>query len=237
MSLLTIVQDSCAELSLVQPTQVLSSSDLQVQLLLRLAGKEGKELARRFDWQRLVKEGTFVTVASSTQVADLPVTFANFARIVNNSMFNRTTKFRVFGPLSSLEWQARQASGLNANINNFFRIRGNSILFYPTPTAGDSIYFEYISKNWCINEAGNTEQSLWVNDSDTALIDEEVVTLGVIWRFLKAKGLDYGEEFATYERALEQIFGPDGGRDMVDLTGEMVDWFSAHITEGDWPTA
>lgn len=236
MSLLLIVQDACAELGLVQPASVIGSADLQVQLLLRLAGKEGKELARRFDWQRLKTEYSFTCVTdSAAQIANLDNEIPDFGRYINSSMFNRTTQCKVLGPLSDVEWQAKQASMLSAAINNFFRIRGNALLFYPTPTAEDDIYFEYVSSDWCIS-VDNVRQSAWAADSDVCLIDEEVVTLGVIWRFLKAKGLDYSEEFITYERALEQIWGPDGARDNIDMTGKMTDWFSAHIAEGDWPT-
>jgi hypothetical protein len=236
MSLLTIIQNACAEMNLVQPSAVISSTDQQVQQLLRLADKEGKELARRFNWQRLITEGNFPTLAQTTQVASISNTFSDFGRYIPDTMFNRTTQMRVLGPLNSIEWQAKQASGLNAMINNFFRIRGNAILFYPAPEASEEIYFEYVSNTWCIS-ANSDRQSSWVADADTALIDEEVVTQGVIWRFLKAKGLDYSEEFATYERTLEQLFGADGARTTFDLTGDSADWFSAHISEGDWPEA
>jgi hypothetical protein len=237
MSLLLIVQDACAELGLVQPASVVGSADLQVQLLLRLAGKEGKELARRFDWQRLKTEFNFTCATDSpTQIANLDNTISDFGRYINHSMFNRTTQCRVVGPLSDVEWQAKQASQLNATINNSFRIRGNALLFYPTPSSEDDIYFEYVSTNWAIS-ADNVRQSAWVADTDISLIDEEVVTLGVLWRFLKAKGLDYSEEFASYERALEQIWGPDGARDSIDMTGSSPDWFDVHIPEGDWPEA
>jgi hypothetical protein len=236
MSLLTIIQNACAEMSLVQPSAVITSTDQQVQQLLRFSSKEGKELARRFNWQRLVTEASFDTQAATTQVASISNTFSDFGRYIPDTMFNRTTQKRVFGPLNSIEWQAKLASGLNVQINNHFRIRGNAILFYPEPEAGEDIYFEYVSRHWCIDDS-STRQEDWEDDSDTALIDEEVMTLGVIWRFLKAKGLDYSEEFASYERALETIFGADGARTTIDLTGDTTDWFSAHIPEGDWPEA
>ena len=38
------------------------------------------------------------------------------------------------------------------------------------------------------------------------------ITLGLIWRFLKAKGLDYAEEFRTYEAAKYDVKVKNGGK-------------------------
>jgi hypothetical protein len=148
-------------------------------------------------------------------------------------MWNRTSSWPVMGPLDSLEWQQRQASGTNAGMGNWFRIRGNSILFYPTPVAGDQIFFDYISRNWCLSVA-NVEQEAWAADADTGLINEEMMTLGVIWRFLKAKGLDYGEEFMTYERAVDHWTSVDGAKPVIDMTGQFTEHLTLTIPEGSW---
>ncbi len=38
------------------------------------------------------------------------------------------------------------------------------------------------------------------------------MTLGVIWRYRKAKGLDYGEDMATYELEVAKSILNDGAR-------------------------
>jgi len=233
MSLLTIIDGACGELNIAQPSTVIASTDLATRQLLALARKEGKELARRFDWQVLLKEATFTTAAAETQIASLSATFSDFARIVNDTMWNRTQAWKVSGPLTPQQWQQRLASAAQAGIRNFSRIRGDALIFNPVPTAGDYVYFEYISNKWCQSSLA-APQSDWLADSDTALIDEEVIRLGVVWRFLKAKGLDYAEEFRTYEMALGDIFGSDGGSSVLNLSDEPEPMLSANIPESNW---
>ena len=216
MSLLTIVQQAMTSINLPSPTAVISSNDELVKQFLALSNEEGKSLSRRFDWQRLVKEGSFTTLAAETQVAVITTTFTDYGLYIPTTMWNRTSAWPVIGPIPGQEWAALKASGLNASTQSAFRIRGDSILFYPTPTAGDSVYFEYISKNWNISDA-SVEQSAWVSDTDTALIDEELIKLGIKWRFLRAKGLSYGEEFNEYEMAVAKIAAHDGARPVIDM--------------------
>jgi hypothetical protein len=232
MTLRTIVTGACGQLGIVQPSAVVASSDLQVQQLLSLAKQEGKELARRYDWEILTKEGTFTSTATETQVGVITTTFTDFGRIVNGSMFNRTQTRPVHGPLNAQEWQNKKARAAQVGVFYCFRIRGGAILFNPAPPTGDEIYFEYISNKWCQSSVG-TAQADWAADADTALIDEELIRMGVVWRFLKAKGLDYAEEFRAYEMALIDLFGADAGKSKVDMTGEP-DMWGVNLEEGNW---
>jgi hypothetical protein len=232
MSLLTIITGACGQLNITQPTAVVAASDLQTKQLLALSRVEARDLNRRFDWQATTKEATFTTVAAETQTA-LTTAAPDFDQYINGTMWNRTRFWQVGGPLTQEQWQRRKAAAAQVGVRNWFRIRGNNILFYPTPTAGDTIYFEYISNKWCQSSL-LVAQTDWLADTDTALLDEEVIRLGVVWRFLKAKGLDYSEEFRTYEMALDQIFGSDGGRQTIDMTGSGEGTIFVNIPDGNW---
>ena len=234
MSLLTLLADAAVELGFAAPSAIFTSTDATVKLLRVIASKEGKDLARRFDWQILQKEGTFTTVAAETQVAAVTTTFSDFGHIVNGSMWDRTESRQVRGPLTPDGWQQKKAATAQITIGHYFRIRGGALLFFSTPPAGDSIYFEYISNKWCQSSA-LVAQTDWAADADTALIDEEIIRLGVIWRYRKAKGLDYGEDFRTYEMAVQDVFGPDAGRSTVDMTGVDMDLgLGVNLAEGGW---
>lgn len=69
MTLLTIVQDACAELSLQIPTQVVGNTDPQVVQLLALANREGMEFAAMSGewsgWPEIRKEYTFSLVPAT----------------------------------------------------------------------------------------------------------------------------------------------------------------------------
>lgn len=234
MSLLSIVQDACKELNISVPSAVISSTDGQTRQLLSIASKEGKELLRRFNWQILTKEVSFTTSATEQQTTISALGVGDFFRIIDGSMYNRTRAWPVRGPVSPQEWQRRRAAYAQVGPQTYFRIRGDAILFNPVPASGQRVYFEYISENWCQSSSG-TAKTDWSADTDTALIDEEIIRLGIVWRWRKAKGLDYGEDFRTYELALADIFGPDGARQVMDMGGDLIDGVSLPtITDGSW---
>jgi hypothetical protein len=214
MSLLQIVKDACDELSLPRPTAVITATDPQVRQLLRLANVEGRSLAKRHGWQVLTSEHTFTTTASAVQLTASAIP-SDFGWIVPETMWNRSSKRRVYGPIDNQEWQGIQGSSVSS-IDPAFRIRGNTILMTPTPTTGHSIYYEYISKNWCQSNAG-VAQAAWAADADTGRLDEYLMTLGVVWRFRKAKKLAFADELAVYEREVTDAILRDGSRPRLSL--------------------
>lgn len=208
MSLLTIVQDVADRIGVVRPASVIGSSDHRVRNLLALAQQEGKELARRYSWQVLTKEKTFTTVAAETQTSAVP---SDFDRIIPGTFYNRTRARLVTGPLTAQEY-ADYKGRLTSLVYEAFRIRGGSILILPTPAANETMAYEYVSK-WWAGVAADTAPTLaaFAADTDQTFLDEEAMTLGVVWRFLRSRGLDYGEAFAAYERHVAQLSGRDGG--------------------------
>jgi hypothetical protein len=216
MTLLTIVQEACARIGITQPTTVVSNQDAQISQIYNLAQQVGKDLSRTWDWQILTKEATFTTVATEEQ-ATLTTLAPDYDRISSQTIWNRTQGRRVVGPLNAQEWQKKKGSFAQAGIRDYFRIRGGKILFNPVPPAGDSVYFEYISKNWC-ESSGGTDQAAWAADSDVGILDEELMKLGIIVAFKRAKGLDYGEERNDYMMRLNMLTGNDGGNPNLDMS-------------------
>jgi hypothetical protein len=210
MSLLSLIQNASDRLGLTRPLTVAASTDQNTLTLFGLAQEEGKVLARRHTWQVLQNEYTFPTVASTVSYA-LP---SGFDRILMDTVFNRTRRRRIVGDLTPAQWQEIQAS-LVTMVNPAFRIRGDLFLISPTPTAAETVAFEYITKNWCQSQAA-VGQSAWAIDTDTGIIDEELMTLGVIWRFKAAKGLDYAEAMQNYEIEVAKAIQRDGAPMRVD---------------------
>jgi hypothetical protein len=215
MTLLTTINRCQDWLSLPRSAVVATSTDDNVRTLLSLAQEEGKELARRCEWQAITKEKTFTSIAAVSQTGAIPT---DFDRIVNESMFNRTRKRRVVGPLTSQEWQA-QLGVVASVLTDAFRIRGDAILLTPTPPAGDTYAYEYVSLNWC-QTSGGTGQTAWAADTDTGILSEDLMGLGIRWRFKKSRGLDYAEDFRTYQMEVNQAIARDGGKRTIDMSGD-----------------
>lgn len=215
------------------PASISSSSDAQIVQLMAIANEEGQDLSARYPWTALQNESTFTTVATETQGVMTTLAGSDFRYILNDIMYDRTLLRPVFGPLNPQDWQNLKARNITGPWAQF-RIRGASLLFIPVPAAGDTIAFEWISKNWVTLNAGGTSAT-WANDADTGLIDEEIMTQGVIWRWKAAKGLEYAEDYNKYERLVADQMARDGGKPRLNLAGGTGDVpFGVLVPIGSW---
>ena len=218
MSLLSIIQATCDRLSLNRPSAVVASSDKLVRQLMGIANEAGESLSRRGvpGWQALIEEHAFVTVALAEQ-SNTPIP-SDLRRFVPDSFFNRSTGRQVVGPMTSQDWQNVQANGVAASIYLTYRERGGTFLISPVPTAGETIAYEYVSKYWVRSSVGVAKAAFTVDEDETYL-DEELLILEIRWRWKQAKGLDYGEDMATAERAIVKALGEDGSAGSISLEG------------------
>lgn len=232
MSLLTLIQNTTDLLGIPRPGVVVASTDQQVRQLFALANEEGRSLAGRFDWEVLNKEYTFTTAATPEQPNALPTDFGHF---LSNTQYNRSTMRGVIGPITPQVWQQIQAQPALARVYLAFRLRGGVLIITPTPPAGETIADEYISSNWCTSADGTVPKPAFTADSDIALISEDLMQLGLRWRWRKTKGLPYGEDFDTYERECQMTMARDGGSTSINISGASYYGALPNIPEGNWP--
>lgn len=234
MSLITIGQAVADRVGVPRPTSLIGSADAGQRQILSLIQQEGKDLAARVNWQALTKEKTFTATATEEQSGVIPT---DFDRFVDSTFWNRTENRLVLGPASAQEWQALKSDRIQA-IHDIFRHRGNSLYLLPTPGAGNTYAFEYVSTYWVAAAATPTTGAYdaFSDDTDVSLISEELLTLGAIWRYQRAKGLDYSEAFRSYELALKRAMGRDGGAPTLNMTGPSDKYPApkATIPDGSW---
>lgn len=232
MGLLQIIQDAADTIGIPRPTAVISSPDLQVRRLLAAAQREGLSLQRRFYWQATAREATWTTTATEDQglLETLAPAYDGF---IDETQWNRTQQQRLFGPLSPQQWQARKAS-VNIGPSHFLYLRNKHLYVNPVPPAGETWAFEYWSKYFCQSNGG-TDQSRWAADNDIGILDEELMTKGVIWRFKQSNGLDYAEDFNAYEADVALLMSRDGGAHRIDMGDPAPDWAGEpSVPEGNW---
>lgn len=229
MSLLTIVQNAAIKIGVSKPDTVINNTGLEVMELFSHAKEEGKELMRRYDWQVLRKEKTETTVATEEQTA-LP---SDFDRFVNETFWNRTRRHPLYGPLTPQEWQYNK-SWVSSPVTDSFTVRGGKILINPVPTAGETLAYEYISKNYC-QTSGGTAQAEWAADTDTGILDESIMELGIIVRFKLSKGLDATSDIAKYDTQVMLAMGRDGPKRTLNMASSYPNVGpNIIVKEGDW---
>jgi hypothetical protein len=231
VTLLTIIQRTCDLIGVARPATVVTSTDQTVRQLYALANEEGDALASSFNWQALRSQYTFTTEASAVQSSALP---ADLDRLISNSFFNRTTRRTVIGPITPQQWQAIQAQPQLNRVFLAFVERSGQFLVTPTPQTGQTIAYEYISKNWAISPTG-TPQDQFTADADTTYLSERLMILGLRWRYLSSRGLPYAEEMRTYGLQVEQVQARDGGNSELSTTGDDAYILSPNIPEGGFP--
>ncbi|MBM3346850.1 MAG: hypothetical protein FJY55_10200 [Betaproteobacteria bacterium] len=134
-----------------------------------------------------------------------------FRSVKNDTIWDRSSILPVLGPMSSKNWQAMKAL-VTQGPRYRFRIRNGKLLVNPAPAAGLTWAFEYMSKNWILAADGTTYKQYSTLDTDTILLPEELVLMGLRWRWKKEKGQEYAEDFRTYEMQVKDMLGTDGGK-------------------------
>lgn len=232
MTLLTIFQDACDELKLDRPTTVVSNTDQNVRQLLALSNRSGKQLAQRHAFQELVTEATHTTVAAELQ-GTVESIMPGFNWLLYETLWNRTTRDSVEGPLFPSEWQFLKASNVTGPYPEF-RIRNKSLYMIPAPTASQTIGLEYVSRYWC-ESSGGTDQQKWAADTDVGILPEDMLTIDLIWRFKAANGIDYAEDMRQAEFYINNAIARSGGRRKINmgdssrLIGDVI-----RVPDGDW---
>ena len=158
---------------------------------------------------------------------------ASAVRITNETMWNRTQRRPLFGPLTARAYQGLQASPVTGPFNQY-RFMGNLLLFDPAPKGGETVAFEYISNHWC-QSSGGTTQDAWTADADIGRISEKIMAIGVIWRWKQAKGLAYAEDYNKYERRVADAVAREATKPVLDLAGGLAEYRPGiFVPQGNW---
>jgi len=216
MTMLTLVQSFCRRTNLPVPTTVYGTTDTQVQQILSLLEEIGNDMASRGSWQGLTFEVSHTSLAAEDQGAIATIASNGFRYIKNQTIWDRTDKLPILGPLSGQEWQTLKGF-VSTGPRYQFRIRGGKLLVNPTPTAGHSWYFEYVSQNWILGADGTTYKQYFTLDTDTILLPESVLLVGLRAWWKKEKGFDYAEDMRMYETQLKDSLGRDGGKSVLSM--------------------
>ena len=220
---------------------VVGSTDPQIQNLLYLAEQEGQELAARYSWQVLYREKEFLTTAVSLQGyvagpnADILSDSDGLDYIVNDTLWLVDDRIPILGPNTAESWQARKTLNVLGPYPRY-RIQNNALYLLPTTSAGKTVRFEYVTKNWIYEPNGDTYSDCFNSDTQEPILDPRLITLGLVWRWKHARGLEYGQDFDTYERAVADKMSRDGPKPILGLNGEPQDTISpiAVIPTGNW---
>lgn len=239
-SALEVAQNFADSVGFPRPSTLVTNTSDDIRQLTALINAAGRQLASRHRWQAMNLEASFTTVATESQGTIASIIGAStpgqsFKAILDDTIWNRTQRVPVCGPLSARIWQANKALSLTGPYSQF-RIRQNQIIFNPAPTAGHTCYFEYASKSWCTDSTSSTYRTALAADNDLFLIPDHLFTASLEWRWLKKKGLEYAEEFQEYEYLVKDAIRDDKPLPTLRMdTGPQKYSAGVVIPIGPWP--
>lgn len=236
MNAIEIIRRACRRLGIPVPNAAVSNEDTQIAQLLELLNEEGQELSAEYDWQALTFEASFTTFATESQgtVTSIIGAANNYRHIISDTLFNRDSLMPIYGPKAKQAWQAQKALNLTGPWPQY-RIRGGEIIMDPVPTAGEDVYFEYLTRNWVTSSNGMEARYEVEDDEDEFRLDPEILLLGLQWRWQAAKGLDYTDKFQSYTRRVQDAKGRDGTSRKVNMACEAERYPAGYVTPiGNW---
>lgn len=209
MSLLSVIRRANALVGQRRPTSAAASPDASsTAQMVEMARLEAESLSGRHDWSGAIVPWQFMSSAGDNQYAALPDDFDRFTR--SGGVYGPSGA--LSGPLDRNQWGELTSFPLKGGGSvGSFRVVGGRMQIYPAPAANQAYRFDYITKNLYL-AADGTPKAEWLLDTDTCVLPEDVIALGVVWRWLQFKGLDYSEAMRNAELEFEKKAGADSGR-------------------------
>lgn len=224
-----------------QSGSIANSGPGGVAVISGLSSTTGMAANTWYGFGTYVANNSIVTVVTPTTVTlSLPATAtgtgtftfgksdyalpSDYKRLVDDTIWDRTRYWQMRGPMSPQQWQVFKSSLVGmATIQRRWRIRRVSGAAYfsvdPVPTDnGANLVFEYVSNAWCQSATpAFAAQSRWLADTDTGILDEELILLAARWRMLRRLGQAYNEELDECEREVSKAMAADGGMRVLSL--------------------
>lgn len=131
--------------------------------------------------------------------------------------WDRNFRWQLLGPVDAQEWQVLKSGISPVGPRLRYRLMAGQIYMNPAPyiptgqssPISDLIVMEYASYFWVAQNAAPTTavQTSFVLDSDIAVIPEDLITLSLKWRMLKAIGTAWADEWQEYDDKVATITG------------------------------
>lgn len=216
MSLLSLVKRFAAEINVDSNVQtVMGTTDPQITQIKALLETEGRDLSGRGEWESLINEAIHTTVATESQGAITSIATNGFRFIKNDTFWDRSTILPIY-VIDASGWQQLKGSA-STSPKYQVRIRGGNLISNPTPAAGLTWAFEYVTWNWLTDSAGTTQKQYFTDDADLFLLPEFLLEAGLHWRWKKQKGMEYAEDYKTYEYLVINELSRNGLKSPVQM--------------------
>lgn len=118
----------------------------------------------------------------------------DFDRLVERTEWDRTDHWELIGPETPQEWQFLKSGWISTGPRMRFRQLGNLFQIWPFPANAMSLGFEYVSTYWvAVTAATSFTKTTFTVDTDFCAYPDQLMKLGLMMKYKKAKGFDVGD--------------------------------------------
>ncbi len=227
LSICTDAMDGVQDVAI--PNSIIGNTSPTAKLLKSSAQDIGRFLERKYSWQELKKSYTFATSDGVTGY-EFPEELRRFA---NMTIWSDTDQWPLI-KVTDKDFRALQSGIIVSGIRYYFQIGANQINLYPAPgSTSYNIVFDYYTKYFC-ESSGGTGQDRWAADNDVCRLDDNLMVLGVRYKYLERNGLPLDEEKASFLEACEDLFTDNRPRAVINVGPPRDDRRVPNIPDGNW---
>ena len=147
------------------------------------------------------------TVTFSKTKYDLPPDYEN---ITDNTHWDKTKHWQMLGPVDAQQWQWLKSGYISTGPRVRWRILGGEFQIWPPYNTQEYLGFEYRSKGFVRNTAGDVLNSFQA-DTDTTVLDNAVIVLATKLKYFQIKSFDTTSLYQDYMRYLNVAKANDKG--------------------------
>lgn len=220
-----IVNAAAAECGLTPVSNPFASSDPAFVQLCTLLTSAGREMYGLHQWNKLQKTHTITTVVPpDTGIYDLPDDFGYFIDQTGWSPVSGGTGLPLGGPLTPQDWTYLVNTNLaSSTIYVSFRMADGQFWVLPAPPpTGVVINFEYMSRNWALDNDGSTEKDSVDATDDIVWYEPILITKFLKLRFQEAKGFDTTAAVGQFLTMFQSWTGKDVAAPVLSMARNCV---------------
>lgn len=182
--------------------------------LCDLVNEVAADIAQYQDWQALTRIAALVG-NGNTDAFDLPTDYDR--QLIDSDVQRASYALWGYAHIGDInDFMASADSGWAQTIPGGWIIYDGQMRFSPAPSG--EARFPYISKAWAVGNDG-TRKTAFDADTDTFLLPERLLTLGLIWRWRENKKLDASGDQEAFIKALDEYGGKDKGSGIIRRNG------------------
>ncbi len=212
MTVLTAMRDASVTLIKRRPSVFFSSTEKFEMEMVTLLNQVAGDICRVHDWQALTKIHSFQgdgVVSSFPKPADYD------RMLLGSEMSDDVSWFRGYEHCPDIStWIALTNNNFVTITPGWWILLGDRFQFNPAIDTETNAQFPYIS-NLYARSNGGVAKAAFTADDDAFILDEQLLTLALIWRWRENNHLDATGDQANFEKLLSERAARDGGSRMI----------------------